>query len=61
MAMMTLAASAMTPAMPCWAGSDAAVRLAMPAAQEETVYRPECPADEISSGWAGCRIAGVGG
>jgi len=42
---------------PMWALPDAAIARAGPLWQEETVYRPECPSDEISSGWAACRLA----
>jgi hypothetical protein len=30
------------------------------ASQDETIYRPECPPDETSSGRLACRIADAG-
>ena len=44
-----------------WATSDPRVRFAAPTAQEETIYRPECPSDETSSAWLSCRLAGAHG
>jgi len=44
-----------------WAASDPCMRLAAPTAQEETIYRPDCPSDETSSTWLPCRIAGANG
>ena len=44
-----------------WAASDPRVKFAAPTAQEETIYRPECPSDETSSAWLSCRVAGAQG
>jgi hypothetical protein len=37
--------------------SDTRSYRAMPAAQEETIYRPECPGNETSNAWMACRLA----
>jgi len=39
----------------------ARTRLAMPAAPEETVYRPECPANHSSKAVLSCPLAGPDG
>jgi len=44
-----------------WAASDAHMKFAAPTAQDETIYRPECPSDETSSAWLPCRVAGANG
>ena len=44
-----------------WAASGARMKFAAPAAQEETIYRPECPSGETSSTWLPCRVAGASG
>ena len=54
-----LAVSAMRPA--AWAASDPHMKFAAPTAQEETIYRPDCPSNETSSAWPACRIAGTDG
>ena len=54
-----LMAAASSPAS--WAASDPRTKLAAPTAQEETIYRPECPSHETSSAWLSCRIAGAHG
>ena len=61
MAIIVLAAAAMTQSIPSWAASKADVKLAMPRGQEETIYRPDCPSDESSTGGTGCRFAGPSG
>jgi hypothetical protein len=43
-----------------WAASEPRFKVAMPAAPEETVYRPECPSDEIASAWLSCQLAHAG-
>jgi hypothetical protein len=45
----------------CWAASNPRMKFAAPTAQEETIYRPECPSDETSSTGLPCRIAGANG
>jgi len=59
LALAILAASAFGSAG--WAASDARTKFAAPSAQEETIYRPECPSDETSSVWQPCRVAGASG
>jgi len=59
LALAILAASAFGSAG--WAASDAHTKFAAPSAQEETIYRPECPSDETSSVWQPCRVAGASG
>ena len=54
-----LAVSAVSPAG--WAASDPHMKFAAPTAQEETIYRPDCPSSETSSGWPACRVAGANG
>ena len=54
-----LAAAAIT--QTGWAASDPRMKFAAPTAQEETIYRPDCPSDETSSTWLPCRIAGANG
>jgi hypothetical protein len=54
-------AAALSPAGSAWAASEPRFKLAMPTAPEETVYRPECPGDEVSSAWLPCQVAGVDG
>jgi hypothetical protein len=44
-----------------WAASNARMKFAAPAAQEETIYRPDCPSEETSSTWLQCRVAGASG
>jgi hypothetical protein len=41
---------------PTWVLSEAVAASAAPLSQEETVYRPVCPDDELSGGWASCRL-----
>ena len=36
--------------------SEAVAAGAAPLSQEETVYRPVCPDDELSGGWASCGL-----
>jgi hypothetical protein len=60
-ALRMLVAVAWTPTTAVSAAPDPTIKLAAPTAQEETIYRPECPSDEISSGWLSCRVAGAGG
>ena len=55
-ALFVVAATALLPGS-AWGRSDGAVRFAAPAAQEETIYWPECPTDEVASGWLSCRVA----
>jgi hypothetical protein len=54
-----LAVSAVGPA--AWAASDPRTKFAAPTAQEETIYRPECPSNETSNVWPACRVAGANG
>jgi len=44
-----------------WAASDPRMKFAAPTAQEETIYRPECPSEETASTWPPCRVAGASG
>ena len=53
-ALFVMVATALLPGS-VWGRSDGAVRFAAPAAQEETIYWPECPTDEVASGWLSCR------
>jgi hypothetical protein len=55
-----LAAPALAPTSTAWP-ADVVMQSAAPTPQDETIYRPECPNDEVSSGWLLCRIAGVQG
>jgi hypothetical protein len=41
--------------------SETSRQRAMPAAQEQTIYRPECPTDEVSSARISCCVAGLDG
>jgi len=54
-----LALPALSPA--AWAASDPRMKFAAPTAQEETIYRPECPSNETSNAWPACHIAGADG
>jgi hypothetical protein len=54
-------AAALSSAGSSWAASDARFKLAMPMAPEETVYRAECPSDEVSSAWLSCQVAHADG
>jgi hypothetical protein len=60
-AMAVAIAGALSPAGSAWAASEARFKLAMPTAPEETVYRPECPSDEVSSAWLSCQVAHADG
>jgi hypothetical protein len=44
-----------------WAASEPPFKLGMPTGPEETVYRPECPSDEVASAWLWCQIAHADG
>jgi hypothetical protein len=61
MAMAVGIAAALSPVDSAWAASETRLKLAMPTAPEETVYRPECPSDEVSSAWLSCQVAHADG
>jgi hypothetical protein len=44
-----------------WAASETPFELAMPTGPEETVYRPECPSDEVASAWLACQMVHADG
>jgi hypothetical protein len=41
--------------------SDPHMKFAAPTAQEETIFRPECPGEGTSSTWPPCQVAGTHG
>jgi hypothetical protein len=53
------ALTALGPVNPVRVVADAAALVAAPLSPEETVYRPECPAPDLSNGAISCRGAGA--
>jgi hypothetical protein len=60
-AMAVAIAAALGSAGSACAASETRFKLAMPTAPEETVYRPECPSDEVSSAWLPCQMVRADG